>query len=104
MSDDQVLNKLMKTSTVRNLGLKEERVKEILDTYHKVLLDELLDNGHVELSNGMNLEIVRLTERVHVLRGIAYSNQRKYKLKLTMMDELYEQVEKYYDDLQEIIG
>lgn len=103
MKCDILINKLMNTPHLRNLGLKKEIVESIVDDYNEILLDELLEKGHIELKNGMNIEIVRLIDRVHVLRGITYKSNRKYKLKLTMEDILYKKIEEYYDKLQEDI-
>lgn len=103
MKNDNLVKELMTNPKIKNLGLREEIVASIIDSYSDIMLKSLLDNGHIELNNGMNIEVVRLIDRVHVLRGISYHSNRKYKLKLTMEDELYETIERYYDKLQEDI-
>lgn len=103
MKDDKILESLMNSPRIKSLGLKRESVVDILNTYNSIVLDTLLDTGHVELSNGMIIEVVKLLDRVHVLRGISYKSSRKYKLKLTMEDILYRKIEEYYDRLGEDI-
>lgn len=103
MKDDKILEKLMSDPKIRNLGLKEEVISSIINSYNDRVLDSLLENGHIEINNGMNIEVVRLISRVHVLRGVEYHSNRKYKLKLTMEENLYEKIEKYYDDLEKEI-
>lgn len=103
LKNPDVLSKLMKSHRVRSLGLKEESLTSIIDSYESALLETLLDNGHIDLGNDIILEVVPLIDRVHVLRGVAYKSNRKYKLKITMGDELYERIENYYDKLKEDI-
>ena len=103
MKDDKTLESLMNSPRIKSLGLKKESVIDIVNTYHSIVLETLLDTGHVELSNGMIIEVVKLIDRVHVLRGVSYKSSRKYKLKLTMEDILYKKIEEYYDRLGEDI-
>ena len=103
MRDERVIEKLMNTPNIRNLGIKREVIECIINNYNELVLDELLSRGHIELNNGMNIEVVRLIDRVHVLRGVSYKSNRKYKLKLTMEDILYKKIEDYYNKLQEEI-
>lgn len=97
--NDKVITELMSSPIIKSLGIRQDVVENILDTYHDIVLKQLVAAGHIELSNGMNLEVVKLTNRVHVLRGVSYQNTRKYKLKLTMDEDLYAKVEKYYETL-----
>jgi len=103
MKNDKILDSLMSSPKIKSLGLKREYVEGILNSYNEIILDVLLDTGHVELSNGMIIEVVKLLDRVHVLRGVSYKSSRKYKLKLTMEDILYRKIEEYYDQLGEDI-
>lgn len=103
MREDKLLDSLMDSPRIKSLGLKKESVLDILKTYNQIVLSTLLDTGHVELSNGMIIEVVKLLDRVHVLRGISYKSSRKYKLKLTMEEYLYRKIEEYYDKLGEDI-
>ena len=103
MKSNDVLDKLMQSPRIKSLGLKRESVIDILKTYEDIAFTTLLENGRFELGNGMNLEVVQLLDRVHVLRGIPYKSSRKYKLKLTMEDTLYKKIEDYYEELKEEI-
>lgn len=103
MKDNKVLETLMNSPRVKSMGLKQESVSDILKIYDNIVIDALLENGHIELSNGMIIEIVKLLDRVHVLRGVSYKSSRRYKLKLTMEDFLYRKIEEYYDRLGEDI-
>lgn len=103
MRNEQLLNRLMETPRIRNLGLKKEIVSSIIDSYDDIVLSILLENGHIELDSGMNMEVVKLTDRVHVLRGVSYKSNRKYKLKLTMENRVYDKIEEYYEKLNEEI-
>lgn len=103
MKDNKVLEALMNSPRVKSMGLKQESVSDILKIYNNIVIDALLENGHIELSNGMIIEIVKLLDRVHVLRGVSYKSSRRYKLKLTMEDFLYRKIEEYYDQLGEDI-
>lgn len=103
MSENIILDKLMTNPRIKSLGLRRETIQGILKAFNDVAIESLLENGHIELENGMNIEVVRLIDRVHVLRGIPYKSSRKYKLKLTMEENLYERIEEYYDELQEEI-
>lgn len=100
---DNMIDILMKEPQIKNLGLKRESIIDILSSYNNIVMKNLLDNGNIELGNGMVLEVVQLLDRVHVLRGVPYKNSRKYKLKLTMGDNIYKMIEEYYDKLQEDI-
>lgn len=93
----------MNDPKIRNLGLREEIVASIIQSYSDRAIKVLLDNGYINLDNGMYIEVVKLTDRVHVLRGVPYQSTRKYKLKLSMDESLYNKIEKYYDALQEEI-
>lgn len=104
MKENNILDKLMETPRIKNLGLKKGSILNILEAYNNIAFDYMLENGYVELGNGMTLEIVQLSDRVHVLRGIPYKNSRKYKLKLTMEDTVYRKIEEYYSKLQEEIS
>lgn len=103
MKDNDLIEKLMCNPRIKNLGLKKESVVDILKAYNRIAIDTLLENGNVELGNGMSIEIVKLIDRVHVLRGTPYKSSRKYKLKLTMDNTIYKQIEEYYDRLLEDI-
>lgn len=100
---NDVLDKLMKNSRIKSLGLKRESILDILRVYEELAFQSLLENGRYEVGNGMNLEVVQLLDRVHVLRGIPYKSSRKYKLKLTMEEDIYKRIESYYDTLKEDI-
>lgn len=103
MKDNEILDELMQSAIVKSLGLKKEVVLSILKTYNDVAFNNLLENGHLELGNGMIVEVVQLIDRVHVLRGVPYKSSRKYKLKLTMEDTVYKKIEDYYDQLKQEI-
>ena len=104
MRDEKIIERLLEDKGIKGSSIKKEVVRYIIDKYNEATINELLSKGHIELSNGMNIEIVRLIDRVHVLRGVSYKSNRKYKLKLTMEDNLYNAIESYYDKLQEEIG
>ena len=101
---NNVIDKLMNSPRIKNLGLKKESVIDILRDYNEIALNNLLENGHIELGNGMIIEVVQLIDRIHVLRGTPYKSSRKYKLKLTMEDNIYQKIEEYYTKLQEDIS
>lgn len=103
MKDNKVLDKLMSNNRIKSLGLKKESIIDILKAYESIAVDHLLENGFIDLGNGITIEVVPLIDRVHVLRGIAYKSSRKYKLKISMEDSIYERVESYYDKLREDI-
>lgn len=103
MNNKELLDRLMEDSKIKRSGLTPEVIKYIIKTYNDTSLDMLLENGHVELGNDMILEVVQLTDRVHVLRGTPYKSNRKYKLKLTMEDTVYKKIEEYYDRLKQEI-
>lgn len=103
MQDNRLLDELMKKPEIKNLGLRKEIIVNILKGYNDIAFDFLLENGYVSLGNGMNFEVVQLTDRVHVLRGVPYSSTRKYKLKVTLDDTPYNKIEEYYKKLQEDI-
>lgn len=103
MSNNIHLDKLMELSRIRNLGIKKEAVHTILQLYEDIVFRTLLENGHIELENGIIVDVVQLLDRVHVLRGVSYKSSRKYKLKLTMEDKIYKRIEEYYDTLKESI-
>lgn len=103
MSENTLIDHMMSHPRIKSLGLKKEAISDILKVYNDVTFSSLLENGHIELGNGMIIEVVKLIDRVHVLRGIPYKSSRKYKLKLTMEDIIYKQIEEYYDKLQEEI-
>lgn len=103
MKNNKIVDDMMSSTKIKNLGLKRESLEEILDIYSQCLVNNLLENGYIQLDNGFNIEVVLLLDRVHVLRGIQYKSNRKYKLKLTMEENIYKQIESYYDKLKEDI-
>lgn len=103
MINKSLVDKLMNSNRIRNLGLKEGTVIEILESYDSIILDTLLENGVVNLGNGITIDVVHLLDRVHTLRGIPYPNTRKFKLKVTLDDNLYNRIADYYNKLKEDI-
>lgn len=104
MKNSDLLSKLMQTPRIKSLGLKEESVSDILSAYANIAFETLLENGKLDVGEDITLEIVQLVERVHVLRGVRYPANRKYKLKITMEDDLYKKIESYYERLREEIS
>lgn len=102
-NENTVIDSLMNHPRIKSLGLRRETILDILKLYNDTAFKHLLDNGHIELGNGMIIEVVQLLDRVHVLRGTVYKSSRKYKLKLTMEDSVYKKIEEYYNQLQEDI-
>ena len=100
---DQAIERVVDSSFVRNSGLKREFVETILSHYNDAIVSTLLDSGKVELSNGMTISVVHLRDRVHVLRGISYKSNRRYKLKITMDERVYQKIEDHYNQLREDI-
>lgn len=103
MKENVLLNTLLEDSQIKNSGLKKEFIASILKKYNDIMIDHLLQYGSVEVGNGFYLEVIPLTDRVHVLRNTVYKNNRKYKLKLTMDDEVYTKISEYYDELKELL-
>lgn len=103
MKENKLIDKLMKSARIKGLGLKREAVESILKEYEEIAFKSLLENGYVDIGNGMTIEIIRISDRVHVLRGVTYKSTRKYKLKLTMMENIYNRIESYYDELEKEI-
>lgn len=103
VSNRAILDSLMESPRIRNLGLKEETISDILKVYNNIIIDILLENGTIDLNNGIVLDVVHLLDRVHTLRGINYPNTRKFKLRVTLTDELYKKIEDYYNKLKEDI-
>ena len=86
----------MEHPDIKNLGLRREAIGKILLLYNDLMMRQLIRDSHVELENGFNIEIVPLTPRVHVLRGVTYQSTRNYKLKLTIHSEVYDTINEYY--------
>ena len=103
MINSKILSTLSSNPDIKRLGLSESSLVAILDSYNDILIDNLLENGRIEVGNGLIIEVVKLLDRVHVLRGTTYKSNRKYKLKLTMEDRVYDKIESYYNKLQEDI-
>lgn len=104
MKSDGIINQVMNTPSVKNLGLKKDPIEDIINSYLDIVFEILLENGHIELGSGIMIEVVKLLDRVHVLRGISYKSSRKYKLKLTVSDDIYKKIESYYNQLEEDIS
>ena len=104
MNNEELVDRLVNSPSIRNSGLKREFIEKILDSYRDHLVDIMLENGYINLGNGFIIEIVKLTERVHVLRGVSYKSSRKYKLKLSMEESIYKKIESYYEGLCEDIS
>lgn len=104
MINEKVLDSLMNDPSIRRARTDKDSIIKIIDIYNEMLLESLLENGRIELGNGLIIEVVKLLDRVHVLRGTTYKSNRKYKLKLTMEDRVYEKIESYYNKLLEEIS
>lgn len=104
MSDLNSVENFLQHPKIVNLGIKKESLIALLKLYNDITLRKLLENGRIEIGNGMILEVVQLLDRVHVLRGTPYSSNHKYKLKLTMEESIYKTIENYYNKLEEEIS
>ena len=99
----ETFDRLMSSSSVvKNKGLSEEDVRNLIHDYQEALFNTLLENGYVNFSEAITVEIVRLTPRKHVLRGVTYYNdKRRYKLKVTFWDSFGKRIA---DSLKEFWG
>lgn len=103
MKSNVALERFMNSPKIKNLGITKETAVEILKEYNDVALNVLLEQGYIELGNGLQIEIIKILDRVHVLRGIAYKSTRQYKLKISMDENIYKKVDDYYTSLMEDI-
>lgn len=88
----EILDTMMASDIVKSKGFSEETVQSLIDSYHDSVTKVLTENGYVQLSEDLRVEVVRLQKRKHVLRGQPYYNHRKYKLKTKMSYEYYERI------------
>lgn len=97
------IERFIESPKIKNLGITRETALDILKEYNDVAIGVLLENGYIDLGNGLHLEIVKISDRVHVLRGTVYKSTRQYKLKATMGEDIYKRVDEYYNSLLEEI-
>ena len=98
--ENKLIEKLHKSFTLKNLSLKSSTIDTVIKEYNKAFMNILLEDGCIDINNGLHLEVVQLEKRIHVLRGIAYEGTRDYKLKATMSNEFYKKLDEYYSDLK----
>lgn len=93
---DKVLTKVSDDPKVKNLGIRPEMIKRILDIYNKSVIGVLVTEGFVDVDEYCRIEVVKTQARVHVLRGKEYQSTRTYKLRAHMQDSMYKMVEESY--------
>ena len=70
----------------------KQLAKIFIDSVHEILLDQ----GQVNVTDQIKLKIVPIKARTHTLRGIKYESKRLYKLRPSLEQELYQQIEDEY--------
>jgi len=95
-TENEVLENMMNSSAIRDIGLTKDGVKRFIKAYKDSILETLLDNGYVCLDEDIRIEIVRLTKRIHKLRGVNYEGSRNFKLKLSIGNPIHDKICEQY--------
>ena len=90
------------SSVIKKYKISPEDVETLIHDYQESVLNTLLSYGYVQVSDNLRLEVVKLKQRKHVLRGQAYDNWRKYKLKAKMNYTLHGRVAETFNELLEV--
>lgn len=97
---DETLEDFMKTSSVvKNRKLSEEECTQLLAEYQNSVKKVLIENGYVQVSEQVRIDIVKLKKRVHVLRGQPYVNHRNFKLKTRIGYIFYKEILDSFDNI-----
>ena len=78
-------------------------IQAIITKYNEESIAFMLENGYTNYTEQIRLDIVPITKRRYVLRGIEYESQRLYKLKATLGEELYNEIAKEYEKFREVL-
>lgn len=97
---EKVLDTVSEDPRVKSLGIRREKLEEIVRVYNKAVVDTMISSGFIDIEDYYRVEIVRTQARVHVLRGKEYKSTRSYKLRTHMHDSMYEYVDDAYSLLE----
>ena len=96
----ETLERFMNTSSVvKKRSLSEEECAKLIEEYHDSLKHVMMDNGYIQVSDQVRVDIVRLKKRVHVLRGQPYENHRNFKLKMRIGYLFYKDICDSFKDI-----
>lgn len=95
----EAISKLKNSKIVRGIGLTEDTVRSLVEEYHNLVIASILENGYYSAGENLCIEVVPITPRIHVLRNKTYRSTRRYKLKITIGDDIYKKIEESYDSL-----
>lgn len=82
--------------------VNKKAIDAIIKEYQESQLDTLVKFGHLYITPEIKLEIVPITPRRYVLRGVEYKSIRLYKIKVTIVDDnFYKRIADEYDMFRE---
>lgn len=96
-----ILEKVQKGETAKAHDLPPEAVAGVISEYQQEIIDSLILNGYVQITNEIRIEIVPIRHRKYVLKGQEYRSNRIYKLKAGMGDKIYNRIAERYNQFRE---
>lgn len=97
---NETLQDFMQTSSVvAKKNLSEEECAQLLSEYQDSVKRVLIENGYVQVSEQVRIDVVKLKKRVHVLRGQSYTNHRNFKLKTRIGYAFYKDILESFNDI-----
>lgn len=94
-------DKVLEADILRSHNVPPKLINKIIDLYQDALIETLLENGHLYITQDFRVDIVATQPRRYVLRGQEYSSNRVYKLKASIGDPIYEKIREMYDQFRE---
>ena len=99
-TNKEILEKFANSPVVKSIGLTKDASDRLAKAYLQCCLDTLVENGYANISENFRIDIVKLTKRVHVLRGVTYSSARDFKLKLSIGDPIHDRIKEEYSQYE----
>lgn len=97
------LKKVIAATCKRYPKIPDNVVSSIINTYIEESTKYLMENGYTQFTPDIRADVVPITKRRYILRGVEYESQRMYKIKATLGEKLYNRISKEYSQFREVL-
>lgn len=97
------LKKVIDATCKRCPKIPDNVIASIINTYIEESTKYLMENGYTQFTSDIRIDIVPITKRRYILRGVEYESQRMYKIKATLGERLYDRIYKEYNKFREVL-